>query len=91
MPIDKKNESLVKGKSNFYHPRNRKMELETHISFISNIGITNEKSNKKSIFLPEEWTKLRRNLVNQPDSVIKETGKGGTNTVVSKNHYKAMI
>ena len=51
------------------------MELETHISFISNIDITNEKSNKKSIFLPEEWTKLRRNLVNQPDSVIKETGK----------------
>ena len=67
------------------------MELETHISFISNIDITNEKSNKKSIFLPEEWTKLRRNLVNQPDSVIKETGKWGTNTVVSKNHYKAMI
>ena len=33
------------------------MELETHISFISNIDITNEKSNKKSIFLPEEWTK----------------------------------
>ena len=42
-PIDQKNESLVKGKSIFYSPRNRNKELETYISFINNI--INEKSN----------------------------------------------
>ena len=62
MPIDQKNES-----HNFYHPSDRKTELETHISFISNIDITNKKSNKKSNFLSKEWTKLR-NLMNQPDT-----------------------
>ena len=67
MPIDQKNESLVKDTSNFYHPSDRKTELESHISFINNIDITNKKSNKKSNFLPKEWTKLR-NLMNQPDT-----------------------
>ena len=46
-PIDQKNESLVKGKSMFYPPRNRNKELETHISFINNLDISNEKSKKK--------------------------------------------
>ena len=86
-----KNESLVKGKSTFYPPRNRNnKELETHINFIINIDITNEKSNKKSNFSPKEWAELR-NLMNQPDIVIKEADKGGAVTVLSKNHYRAMI
>ena len=88
--IDQKNESLVQGKSMFYPPRNRNKELETHISFINNIDIANEKSNKKSNFSPKEWTELR-NLTNQPDIVIKEADKGGAVTVLSKNHYRAMI
>ena len=88
--IDQKNESLVQGKSMFYPPRNRNKELETHISFINNIDIANEKSNKKSNFSPKEWTKLR-NLMNQPNIVIKEADKGGAVTVLSKHHYRAMI
>ena len=66
------------------------MELETHINFINIIDITNEKSNKKSNFSPKEWAELR-NLMNQPDIVIKEADKGGAVTVLSKNHYRAMI
>ena len=53
-PIDQKIESLVKVKSNFFPPRNRNKELDTHISFINNIDITNKKSNKKSNFSPKE-------------------------------------
>ena len=89
-PIDQKNESLVKGKPIFYPPRNRNKELETHISFTNNINIMNEKSNKKSNFSPKEWTELR-NLMNQPDIVIKEADKGGVVTVLRKNHYRGMI
>ena len=74
----------------FYPPKNRNKELETHISLINNIDIANEKSNKKSNFSPKEWTEFR-NLMNQPDSVIKEADKGGAVTVLSKNHYRAMI
>ena len=73
----------------FYPPRNRNKELETHISFKNNINIINEKSNKKSNFPLKEWTKLR-NLMNQPDIVIKEADKGGAVTVLSKNHYRAI-
>ena len=54
-PIDQKHESLVKGKPNFYPPRNRSKELEKHISFINNIDTANEKSiKKKSNFSPKE-------------------------------------
>ena len=74
----------------FYPPRNRNKELETHISFINNIDIANEKSNKKSNFSPKEWTELR-NLMNQSNIVIKEVDKGGAVTVLSKHHYRAMI
>ena len=74
----------------FYPPRNRNKELETHISFINNINTDNEKSNKKRNFLPNEWAELR-NLMNQPDIVIKEADKRGAVTVLSKNHYRAMI
>ena len=88
--IDQKNESLVQGKSMFYPPRNRNKELETHISFINNIDIANEKSNKKSNFSPKEWVELR-NLMNKSDIVIKEADKGGAVTVLSKHHYRAMI
>ena len=90
MPIDQKKESLVKGKSNFYPPRNRIKELEKHISFKNNIDITDEKSNKKSNFPPKKWTELR-NSMNQPDIVIKEADKGGVVPIRSKNHYRAMI
>ena len=72
--IDQKNESLVQGKSMFYPLRNRNKELETHISFINNIDIANEKSNKKSNFSPKEWAELR-NLMNQSNIVIKEADK----------------
>ena len=89
-PIDQENEPLVKCKSNFYPPRNRNKELETHISFINNIDIANEKSNKKSNFSPKKWTDLR-NLMNQPNIVIKEKDKGGAVTVLSKNHIRTMI
>ena len=89
-PTDQKNESLVKGKSVFYPSRNRNKELETHISFINNIDIINEKSNKNSSFSPKEWTELR-NLMNQPNIVIKEADKGGAITVLSKSHYRTMI
>ena len=85
MPVDQKNESLVKGKSIFYPPRNRNKELETHNSFINNIVITNEKSNKKSNFSPKEWIELR-NLMNQPDIVIKKVDKGGTVTDLSNQN-----
>ena len=74
----------------FYPPRNRNKELETHISFINNIDIANEKSNKKSNFSSEEWAELR-NLMNQSNIVIKEADKGGAVTVLSKHHYRAMI
>ena len=74
----------------FYPPRNRNKELETHISFINNIDIANDKSNKKSIFSPKEWTELG-NLMNQLDIAIKEADKGGAVTVLSKNHSRAMI
>ena len=87
--IDQKNESLLKGKSNFYHPRKTSKELETYVSFINNIDITNEKSNKKSNFSPKEWTELR-NLMNLANIVIKEAMKGVAVTVFSKNHYRAM-
>ena len=40
-----KKESLVKFKSKFYLQTNENKELETHISIINNIDITNEKSN----------------------------------------------
>ena len=50
MPISQKKESLVKGKSNCYPPKNRNKEIETNFSFINNIAITNEKSNKNSNF-----------------------------------------
>ena len=49
-PIDQKKKSLVRGKSMFYPQRNRNKELETHISFINNIDIANEKSKKIPIF-----------------------------------------
>ena len=42
------------GKSMSYPPRNRNKELDTHISFINNKNIANEKSNKKSNFSPKE-------------------------------------
>ena len=80
----------MKGKSNFYPPRNRNKELETHISFINNIDITNDKSNKKNNFSPKEWTELR-NLMNQPDIVIKKTDTGGAVTVLSKKYYGAIV
>ena len=79
MPIEQKNQSQVKGKSNFYPPRNRNKELETYISFVNNIDITNEKSNKKNNFSPKEWTALR-NLMNQSHIIIKEADKGGAVT-----------
>ena len=44
----------MKGKSIFYPPKNRNEERETHINFINNIDIGNEKSNKKSNFSPKE-------------------------------------
>ena len=44
--VDQKHESLVKGKSNFYPPRNRNKGLDTDISFINNLDIANERSNK---------------------------------------------
>ena len=90
MTIDQKNESLVQGKSMFNPPRNRNKELETHISFINNIDIANEKSNKKSNFSPKEWAELR-NLMDQSNIVIKEAEKVGAVTVLSKHHYRAMI
>ena len=90
MTIEQKNESLVQGKSMFDPARNRNKELETHISFINNIDIANEKSNKKGNFSPKEWTELR-NLMNQSDIVIKEANKGGAVTILSKHHYRAMI
>ena len=90
MTTDQKNECLVQGKSMFYPPRNRNKELETHISFINNIDISNEKSKKKSNFSPKEWTELR-NLMNQSNIVIKEADKGGAVTVLSKHHYRAVI
>ena len=90
MPIDQKNESLVKGKSVIYSSRNRNKKLETHISFVNNLDITNEKSNKKSNFSPKEWIELR-NSMNQPNIVIREADKGGAVTVLSKNHYRAII
>ena len=62
MPIDQKNESLLQGKSNLYSPRNSNNKLEIRISFINNIDITNEKSNKKSNFAPKEWTELRHSM-----------------------------
>ena len=40
-----KKESLVKFKSKFHLQTNENKELETHISIINNIDITNEKSN----------------------------------------------
>ena len=86
-PTGLKNESLVKGKSMFFPPRNRNKELETHISFINDIDIANEKSNKESNFSPKEWTELR----NLNDILIKEADKGGAVTVLSKNHCRAMI
>ena len=86
-PTGLENESLIKGKSIFFPPRNRNEELETHISFINDIDIANEKSNKESNFSPKEWTELR----NLNDIVIKEADKGGAVTVLSKNHYSAMI
>ena len=89
-PIYQKNESLVKGKSNFYLPRNRNKEFESYISFINNIDTTNEKSNRKSNFSPKEWTELI-NLMNQSDIVIKEGDKGGAVLVFSKNYYRVMI
>ena len=73
--LTNKKESLVKGKSNFYPPRTRNKELETHIRFIYKLDIANKKSSKKSNFSAKEWTELR-NLMNQP--------------VLSKNHYRAM-
>ena len=84
------NESLVKGKSIFYPPKNRNKERETHVNFINNIDIANEKSNKKSNFSPKEWTELG-NVMNQPSIVIKEAERGGAATVLSKTHYRAMI
>ena len=74
----------------FYPVRNGNKELETHISFINNIDIANENSNKKSNFSSKEWAELR-NLMNQSDIVIKEADKGGAATVLSKHHYRAMI
>ena len=74
----------------FYPPRNRNKEIETHISFINSIDIANEKSNKKSNFSPKEWTELR-NVMNQRGIVIKEADTAGAATVLSKNHYRAMI
>ena len=62
MPIDQKNESLLQGKSNLYSPRNSNNKFEIRISFINNIDITNEKSNKKSNFAPNEWTELRHSM-----------------------------
>ena len=62
MPIDQKNESLLQGKSNLYSPRNSNNKFEIRISFINNIDITNEKSNKKSNFAPKEWTELRHSM-----------------------------
>ena len=88
--VNQTNESLVQGNSNFYPPRNRNKELETHIRFMYNIDITNEKSNKNSYFSPKEWTELR-NLMTQPDIVIKEADKAETVTVLHKSHYRAMI
>ena len=58
-PINQKNKSLVKGKSMFYPPRNRDKELATHISFVNNIDIRNEKSNKKCNFSSKECPQLR--------------------------------
>ena len=84
------NESLVKGKSIFYPPENWNKERETHIDFINNIDIANGKSNKKSNFSPKEWTELR-NVMNQRGIVIKEAETAGAATVLSKNHYRAMI
>ena len=68
-PTGLKNESLVKGKSIFFPPRNRNKELEIHISFINDIDIANEKSNKENNFSPKEWKELR----NLNDIVIKES------------------
>ena len=90
MPTDQKNESLVKGQSIFYPPRNRNKELQTYINFINDTDITNEKSNKKSNFSSKEWTELR-DFMNQPGIVIKEADKGGAVTVLNKHHYRAMI
>ena len=42
----------------FYPPRNRNKELQTRISFIKNLDISNEKFKKKSNFSPKEWTEL---------------------------------
>ena len=56
--MTKKNESLVKGKSMFYPSRNRNKELQTRITFINKLDISNEKSKKKSNFSPKELTEL---------------------------------
>ena len=49
-----------------------------------------EKSIKKSNFSSKEWIELR-NLMNQPDIVIKEVDNAGAVTVLSKNLYRATI
>ena len=48
------------------------------------------RNKKKNNFSPKEWTELR-NLINQPNIVIKEANKGGSVPVLSKNHYQAMV
>ena len=45
---------------------------------------------KRAIFHQKKWTELK-NVMNQPGIVIKEAERGGTATVLSKNHYRAVI
>ena len=82
--IDQKNEPLVKGKSIFFPLRNINKELETYISFLNNIDITNEKSNTKRMGRVKKFDESARHFNQEAD-------KGGAVTVLCKNHYKAMI
>ena len=51
---------LVKREANFYPPKNKSKELETNISFINNIDIANQKSNKTGNFSPKKMDRVKK-------------------------------
>ena len=82
--------SLVKSKSNFCPPQNRKSTLESVIKFLQKQRFYKKNLKNNSNISNHEWQDIL-NLEKNKDIVIKETDKGGAVVIINTKHHLKMI
>ena len=88
--LDPSESSLVKIKSNFCPPQNRKSTLESVIKFLQKQRFYKKNFKNNSNISNHEWQDIL-NLEKNKDIVIKETDKGGAVVIINTKHHLKMI